>query len=232
MSKSASDNRTCKKCGYIFSPFEMDCPKCARLAEAHPQPEVTAPVTPHTELEEFEIDLQREQDRRTRRNVIVIIISIHAAIIMTIPVLVIFAIYSSNRGIYANSFLGIALLAGTLLFVAVMAFLIYIAINRIVPYVPKSQIASEEEVGPWYNPIPYFVSKSQTPLNEKVAPWHKNPILLFIYGLGAYLALMFIAFSIFSQVSVRARLFRLFLGLAYVIGWVIFWISRYLGRRG
>jgi hypothetical protein len=227
MSGSTSDNRTCDKCGYVLSPFETECPKCARLAAAHPPPEVTAPVTPHTELEEFKINLKRETDRRTRRNVIVIIISVVAAIIMTVPVLFVFALAAGSLGgIDASGFLW-----GSLLFIAVIAFIMYFSINRIAPYVPKSQIASEEEVGPWYNPIPYYSSKSQTPKNEKAAPWHKNPVLLFIYGLAAMIAVTLITYGIFTQVSVRASLLRPFLGLVFVIGWVIFWIYRYLGRR-
>jgi hypothetical protein len=218
MSKSASDNRTCKKCGYVLSPFEKECPKCAHLAAAHP-PEVAAPVTPDPELEEFKINLKRETDRRTRRNVIVIIISVVAAIIMTVPVLFVFALAAGSLGgIDASGFLW-----GSLLFIAVIAFIMYFSINRIAPYVPKSQIASEEEVGPWYNPIPYHVSKSQTPLNEKVAPWHKNPKLLLIFALAAIPALEIVLAGIFLQSSVLTIIGGL-LGLAFVIGWVIFWI--------
>jgi len=227
MSKSTSDNRTCKKCGYILSPFETECPKCARLAEAHPQPEVTESVTPAPELEEFEIDRKREQDRRTRRNVIVIIISVVAAIIMTVPVLFVFALAAGSLGgIDASGFLW-----GSLLFIAVIAFIMYFSINRIAPYVPKSQIASEEEVGPWYNPIPYYVSKSQTPHNEKAAPWHKHPILLFILGLAAMIAVTLITYGIFTQASIWAILLGLFFTLVFVIGWVILGISCYLLRR-
>ena len=36
MSSGASDNRFCRKCGYIFSLFETECPKCARIASVPP----------------------------------------------------------------------------------------------------------------------------------------------------------------------------------------------------
>ena len=36
MGKASSDDRACEKCGYLLSPFDSGCPRCARLAEASP----------------------------------------------------------------------------------------------------------------------------------------------------------------------------------------------------
>ncbi len=36
MGNGTSGNRTCERCGYLLSPFDSDCPRCARLAEASP----------------------------------------------------------------------------------------------------------------------------------------------------------------------------------------------------
>jgi hypothetical protein len=36
MSKSTSDPQVCDKCGYVLSPFETDCPRCAHYAAEPP----------------------------------------------------------------------------------------------------------------------------------------------------------------------------------------------------
>ena len=59
MGKAAYSDRYCRRCGYLFSPFETDCPRCARLPAAPP---ASGPAADRPDVHQRPVGSRRKLD--------------------------------------------------------------------------------------------------------------------------------------------------------------------------